>query len=207
MNKNEEIKKFVHRIIEMQYDMDEGKEALTNALQKLFPGFNTHSLKTMDFNRVLVEFENWLVSTITQDPMPSPAKSIWFCHVDNSITEGIPGPVPEIQLVMTASKYSPNDKPNDWFINKLWEPQGKQSELKAYKTLSNSLKSFDGDMNDLVELLFNSLTTLLIINGFDIIKHEFLIYQNEMTLACGSESDGYFIIGKLTEDGVVQAYS
>ncbi len=206
MNKNAEIKEFINRIIEMQYEMDEGKEAMSNALQKFFPSFNTHSLKSMDFNRVLVEFENWLVSTITQDPMPSPAKSIWFCHFDNSVTEGIPGPIPEMQLIMTASKYSPNEKPIDWFVNKIWEPQGKQSELKAYKTLSNSLKSFEGELKDLVELLFNSLSTLLIINGFDIIKHEFLGYQTEISLACGGESNGYFLIGKLTEDGVVHSY-
>ena len=203
MSKINEIRKFIQQIIDKKYDVEEGKTALMGALQKFFPGFNQNSLKGLDINRVLVEFENWLVSTITQDPMPTSAKTIWFCHVDNSITDGVPGPVPEIQLVMTASKYQISDKPNDWYMNKLWEPQSKQSELKAYKTLSNSLKSFDGKMNEVVELLFNSLTALLIINGFDIIKHEFLLYQPEMKLACGSEGNDYYIIGTLTEEGII----
>lgn len=199
---SEKIKEFVQQIIQNQYDVEEGKVHLLNAIKKFYPDFNHNSIKTLDIHRTLVEFENWLVSTITQDPMPTSAKSIWFCHFDNSITDGVPGLVPEIQLIMTGSKYSPSDKPNEWFINRIWEPQSKQSELKAYKTLSNTLKNFIGNNNDLLELIFNSFTALLVINGFDIIKHEFLIYQPEMTLACGSEASGYHVIGKLTEYGI-----
>lgn len=186
-------------------ELDEVKIELNSALKKYFPDYNINAIKNLDYDRSLVEFENWLVQTVTQDPLPISAKSLYFNIIDNSTKDDLNGPhAPEIQICITASKYLPSEKPNDWFLNKLWEPTSKNSEIKAFKTMSNSIKNYVGEGNDLQHLLFGLMASTLLVNGFDIIKHEFLVYQNSIKIGFGFnyENGPKYVLGTLTEDGI-----
>jgi hypothetical protein len=195
-----EIDAFIKKIIAKKPDFDEGKKAIMDALKKFIPEYNPNSLKTVDFDRTLIEFENWLVQTITNDPLPSSVKSIWIGLFDGSKDET--GATPEIQMCIKGSKYLPDLKPNDWFKNDLWDASGKNSEIKAFKTISNTLKNFPNDSVYIQNVLMLSLVLLLCQNGFDIIQHEFLIYQKELFIGCGFEAGPQYVVGKLTENGV-----
>src|SRR5690606_10663682 len=108
----------------------------------------------------------------------------------------------EIQITVKGSKFLPQSKPKDWFKKDLWDATGKTSEIKAYKTISNSLKNYPDDAQDIQSLVLVALTVVLLINGFDIIKHEFLVYQQTLAIGCGYETGTQYIVGKLTEDGM-----
>ncbi|GAB1372647.1 hypothetical protein MASR1M45_27100 [Candidatus Kapaibacterium sp.] len=195
---------FIAKLINTKPDIEEGKKMIFDAVKQIIPAYNIASLKGLDFDRTLIEFENWLVQTITTDPIPISVKSLWFGLADTTNKEdaatGVGG---EIQMTIKGTKYLPQTRPKDWFKKDLWDASSKTSEIKAYKTISNSLKNYADDAQDIQSLVLVSLTVLLIINGFDIIKHEFLIYQNSLVIGCGYETGNQYIVGKLVEDGMV----
>jgi len=191
---------YILNIIKTKPDFDVSKKLLIDGIKKFMPEYNPTSLKSIDFDRTLIEFENWLVQTITNDPIPSSVKSIWIGLNDNSKDETVS--LPEIQLQIVGSKFLPDNKPDDWFKNDLWDATGKNSEIKAYKTISNTIKNYLDLQPLILNYLMMTLTVILAQNGFDIIKHEFLIYQKSLVVGCGFENGERYIIGKLTEDGI-----
>lgn len=199
----EKYKEYIENVISSKPDFDESKKLLIDGIKKFMPDYNPNSLKSVDFDRTLIEFENWLVQTITNDPIPSSVKSIWLGLNDNSKDET--GGAPEIQLQLIGSKFLPENKPNDWFKNDLWDATGKNSEIKALKTISNTIKNYQELQPIIFNYLMIFLSVILIQNGFDLIKHEFLIYQKKIIIGCGFENGDKYIVGALTEDGVVQA--
>lgn len=213
MSKKNNTEDFINKLIAAKPDIDTGKAMIFKAVNDIIPSYNISALKGMDFDRTLIEFENWLVQTITADPLPISVKSIWFGIIDTTTKEDaqasngnalVPKVIQsEFQLTVKGSKYLPQTKPKDWFKKDLWDATGKTAEIKAYKTISNSLKNYPEEASDIQVLMFTALSVLLIINGFDIIKHEFLIYQNSLVIGCGFETGQHYIIGKLTEDGMV----
>lgn len=204
MERSKQIDEFIARIIKLKPDVEEGKKEIFDGVKQIIPGYNIASLKGLDFDRTLIEFENWLVSTITTDPLPISVKSLWFNLADTTnkedATTGIGG---EIQMTLRGSKYLPQTRPKDWFKKDLWDATGKTSEIKAFKTISNSLKNYPDDAQDIQSLVMVSLAAVMIINGFDIIKHEFLIYQNTLTIGCGYDTGTQYIVGKLGEEGII----
>ncbi len=198
----EKYKEYIEGIIADKPDFDESKKLLIEGIKKFIPDYNPTSLKSVDFDRTLIEFENWLVLTITNDPIPSSVKSIWLGLNDNSKDET--GGSPEIQLQLHGSKFLPESKPNDWFKNDLWDATGKNSEIKALKTVSNTIKNFQELQPLITNFLMVLLSIILVQNGFDLIKHEFLIYQKKIVIGCGFENGDRYIVGYLTEDGIVQ---
>jgi len=204
MDRNNKIDNFITSIINTKPDIEEGKRLIFEAVKQIIPAYNITSLKGLDFDRTLIEFENWLVQTITTDPLPISCKSLWFGLADTTNKEdaatGVGG---EIQMTLKGSKYLPQTRPKDWFKKDLWDATSKTSEIKAFKTISNSLKNYTEDAQDIQSLVMVSLAVVLIINGFDIIKHEFLIYQNSLTIGCGYETGTHYIVGKLVEDGMI----
>lgn len=196
----EKYKEYIENIVAKKPDFDESKKLLIDGIKKFMPDYNPSSLKSVDFDRTLIEFENWLVQTITNDPIPSSVKSIWLGLNDNSKDET--GAAPEIQLQLIGSKFLPENKPNDWFKNDLWDASGKNSEIKALKTISNTIKNYQELQPIIVNYLMLALSIILIQNGFDLIKHEFLIYQKKLVVGCGSENGDKYIVGNLTEDGI-----
>jgi len=198
----EKYKEYIEGIIADKPDFDESKKLLIEGIKKFMPDYNPTSLKSVDFDRTLIEFENWLVLTITNDPIPSSVKSIWLGLNDNSKDET--GGSPEIQLQLHGSKFLPENKPNDWFKNDLWDATGKNSEIKALKTVSNTIKNFQELQPLIMNFLMVLLSIILVQNGFDLIKHEFLIYQKKIVIGCGFENGDRYIVGYLTEDGIVQ---
>jgi len=197
----EKYKEYIEGIIADKPDFDESKKLLIEGIKKFMPDYNPTSLKSVDFDRTLIEFENWLVLTITNDPIPSSVKSIWLGLNDNSKDET--GGSPEIQLQLHGSKFLPENKPNDWFKNDLWDATGKNSEIKALKTVSNTIKNFQELQPLIMNFLMVLLSIILVQNGFDLIKHEFLIYQKKIVIGCGFENGDRYIVGYLTEDGIV----
>lgn len=195
---------FITSLIEQKPDVETGKALIFEAIKNIIPIYNIAALKGLDFDRTLIEFENWLVQTITLDPLPISVKSIWFGLADVSNKEdaatGIGG---EIQMTMKGTKFLPQSKPKDWFKKDLWDATGKSAEIKAFKTISNSLKNYPDDAQDIQSLVLVSLAVVMLINGFDIIKHEFLVYQNSLAIGCGYENGSQYIVGKLTEDGIL----
>jgi hypothetical protein len=204
MERSKKTEEFIYKLISIKPDIEEGKRMLFEAVKEIIPVYNVTALKGMDFDRTLIEFENWLVQTITADPLPVSVKSIWFGLGDVSNKEdaatGIGG---EIQITAKGSKFLPQTKPKDWFKKDLWDATGKSAEIKAFKTISNSLKNYPEDAQDIQSLMLVGLSVILLINGFDIIKHEFLVYQNSLVIGCGYESGCHYIVGKLTEEGLV----
>lgn len=204
MERTKEIEDFINKLIIEQPDVETGKKMIFDAVADIMPVFNISALKGLDFDRTLIEFENWLVQTITSDPLPISVKSIWFGLGDVSNKEDIAtGVGGEIQITVKGSKFLPQTKPKDWFKKDLWDATNKSAEIKAFKTISNSLKNYVDDAQDIQSLVLVSLAALLVINGFDIIKHEFLIYQHSLAIGCGYESGSHYIIGFLTEDGII----
>ncbi|HRP02826.1 MAG TPA: hypothetical protein PLE30_09285 [Candidatus Kapabacteria bacterium] len=191
---------YIQNIIDKKADFDESKKLLIDGIKKFMPDYNPTTLKSVNFDRTLIEFENWLVQTITNDPIPSSVKSIWFGLNDNSKDES--GGLPEIQLLMCGSKFLPENKPNDWYKNDLWDATGKNSEIKALKTISNTIKNFQDLQPLILNYLLLALTVILVQNGFDLIKHEFLIYQKKLIIGCGFDNGTNFIVGYLTENGI-----
>lgn len=196
----EKFKEYIESIIAKKPDFDDSKKLLIDGIKKFMPDYNPSSLKSVDFDRTLIEFENWLVQTITNDPIPSSVKSIWLGLNDNSKDET--GGAPEIQLQLVGSKFLPENKPNDWFKNDLWDATGKNSEIKALKTISNTIKNYQEMQPIITNFLMLMLSIILIQNGFDLIKHEFLIYQKKLVIGCGFENGDRYIVGYLNEDGV-----
>ncbi|MBX3045015.1 MAG: hypothetical protein KIT33_09305 [Candidatus Kapabacteria bacterium] len=203
MDRAKKTDDFILKLIKQQPDIDRGKKMIFDAIGEIIPGYNFGSLKGLDFDRTLIEFENWLVQTITSDPLPISVKSIWFGLGDVSNKEdaatGIGG---EIQITLKGSKFLPSSKPKDWFKKDLWDATGKQSEIKAFKTISNSLKNYPNDAQDIQSLVLVALAVVLLINGFDIIKHEFLVYQPSLAIGCGYETGIHYVVGNLTEEGI-----
>lgn len=203
MERTKEIEDFINKLIKEQPDVDAGKKMIFEAVANIIPAYNITALKGLDFDRTLIEFENWLVQTITTDPLPISVKSIWFGLGDVSNKEdtatGVGG---EIQITVKGSKYLPQTKPKDWFKKDLWDATSKSAEIKAFKTVSNSLKNYVDDAQDIQSLVLVAFTALLVINGFDIIKHEFLVYQQSLAIGCGYESGSHYIIGFMNEDGI-----
>lgn len=203
MDRASKIDAFINKLIKVKPDIDTGKKMIIEAINQIIPNYNFSALKGLDFDRTLIEFENWLVQTITTDPLPISVKSIWFGLGDVTNKEdaatGIGG---EIQMTVKGAKFLPQTKPKDWFKKDLWDATGKSAEIKAFKTISNSLKNYPDDAQDIQSLVLVSLTVILLINGFDIIKHEFLIYQPTLAIGCGYEAGCQYIIGHLTEDGI-----
>lgn len=200
MDKTKKIDNFIKDILKNQPEPEKVKNDLMNMVKKMFPDYNSNQLKNLDFNRTLIEFENWLVSTVMEDPIPGSMKTIWL-GLQDANAEKTDVPAPDIQLLVQGTKFSPEEKPN-WWEKNIYDPSGKNSEIKAYRTLTNSFKSAPADMKDAMDLLFFSLTATLGIHGFDIIKHEFLFYQPEMIIATGFENGRHIVIGTLNEEGV-----
>lgn len=194
---------YIESILSQMPDFDESKKLLIDGLKKFMPDYSPNSLKSIDFDRTLIEFENWLVQTITNDPIPSSVKSIWLGLHDNSKDETAGSP--EIQLQLIGSKFLPENKPNDWFKNDLWDASGKNSEIKAFKTISNTIKNYLELQPIIMNYLMMLLAIILIQNGFDLIKHEFLIYQNSIVVGCGFDDGDKYIVGAITEDGFIHA--
>lgn len=192
---------YIENTIFNKPDYDDAKKLLIDGIKKFIPEYNPTSLKSVDFDRTLIEFENWLVQTITNDPLPNSVKSIWMGLNDNSKEET--GGPPEIQLQILGSKHLPENKPNDWFKNDLWDASGKNSEIKAFKTISNTIKNFTDLQPLIMNYLMIYLAVILIQNGFDLIKHEFLIFQKSLVIGCGFENGINFVVGTLTEDGII----
>lgn len=205
MDRTKKIETFINKLIKTKPDIEEGKKLIFDAVKRIIPNYNIASIKGLNFDRTLIEFENWLVQTITTDPIPISCKSVWFSIADTTNKEdletGIGG---EIQMTVMGSKFLPQSRPKDWFKKDMWDATSKTAEIKAYKALSNSLKNYPDDVQDIKDLVFVALSVLMIINGFDIIKHEFLIYQSSLTIACGYESGEQYIIGNLSEDGFIE---
>lgn len=197
----EKFKEYISQIIVKKPDFDDSKKLLIDGIKKFMPDYSPNSLKSVDFDRTLIEFENWLVQTITNDPIPSSVKSLWLGLNDNSKDDS--GGPPEIQLQLIGSKFLPENKPNDWFKSDLWDASGKNSEIKAYKTISNTIKNYQELQPLILNYLMICLTIILIQNGFDLIKHEFLIYQRSLIIGCGFEAGDIYIVGNLTEDGMI----
>jgi len=191
---------FLQLLIDRKTDFDTAKKELIEGIKKIMPNFNMQALKSVDFDRTLIEFENWLVQTVTDDPLPGSIKSIWFAITDSS-KEDSPS---EIQLVIKGSKQTPINKPNDWYAVDLWDAGGKSSEIKAFKTISNAMKNNPEESEMLLKFVVPALTIILINSGFDIIKHEFIIYYPEIYVGCGFEDGASYVVGKITEDGVVK---
>ena len=202
MEKSSNYIEYIQNLIKKKPDFDESKKFLIDGLKRFIPEYNPTSFKSVDFDRTLIEFENWLVQTITNDPLPISVKSLWLGLTDNSKDDT--GNTPDIQLQIRGSKFLPTTKPNDWFNKDLWDASGKNSEIKAFKTISNSIKNYPVEAGLIQNYLMMILAVMLIQNGFDIIKHEFLIYQKELTIGCGFENGERYVVGKLTEDGLVQ---
>lgn len=203
MERTQKIEKFINKLIQEQPDIETGKKMIFDAVGDIIPAYNISALKGLDFDRTLIEFENWLVQTITVDPLPISVKSIWFGLGDVSNKEDVAtGVGGEIQITVKGAKFLPQTKPKDWFKKDLWDATGKSAEIKAYKTVSNSLKNYVDDAQDIQSLVLVALTALLVINGFDIIKHEFLVYQQSLAVGCGYEAGSHFIVGTLTEEGI-----
>ncbi len=204
MERIKKIDEFIISLINKKPDIEEGKRLIYDAIKQIIPIYNISSLKGLDFDRTLIEFENWLVQTVTSDPLPISCKSIWFGLADvtnkEDATTGVGG---EIQMTIKGTKYLPQTRPKDWYKKDLWDATSKTAEIKAFKTISNSLKNYTEDAQDIQNLVLVSLAALLIINGFDIIKHEFLIYQNSLVIGCGYETGNQYIVGKLVEDGLI----
>lgn len=194
-NKAEEI---LNDLIANKTDFDTSKKELIEVIKKVMPTFNLAALKAVDFDRTLIEFENWLVQTITEDPLPGSVKSIWFAITDSS-KEDAPS---EIQLVVKGSKQTPETKPNDWYAVDLWDAAGKSSEIKAFKTISNAIKNNPDEADMLLNFVMPAFTIILINSGFDIIKHEFIIYYPQIYVGCGFDGGKQYIVGKITEDGI-----
>lgn len=202
MSSTDKVGDFIKTLVKKLPDAETGKKEIINFLKKNYPQYTLQTISGIDFNRTLVEFENWLVSTVTSDPVPTSMKSIYF-NIQNPDSEDIQNQIGEIQLCLTGSKFASKEKADSWMKNKIYEPQNKLSEIKAYKTLSNSLKNNQDELTILQDAIFSPLTTLLMINGFDIIRHEFLIYQQEIDLGFGFSNGRTTVIGKLNEDGFV----
>ncbi len=191
---------FLQSLIDRKLDFDSAKKELVEGIKKIMPEFNMLALKAVDFDRTLIEFENWLVQTVTDDPLPGSIKSIWFAITDSSKEDA----ASEIQLVIKGSKQTPINKPSDWYAVDLWDASGKSSEIKAYKAISNAMKNNPEEFDMLLNFVVPALTIILINSGFDIIKHEFIIYYPEIYVGCGFEGGRQYIVGKITEDGVVK---
>lgn len=204
MERTKQIDDFITELISVKPNMDDGKVMIFEAVNRIISNYNIAALKGLDFDRTLIEFENWLVQTITVDPLPISVKSLWFGLGDVTNKEdastGIGG---EIQITVKGAKFLPQTKPKDWFKKDLWDATSKSAEIKAFKTISNSLKNYPDDAQDIQSLVLVSLAALLLINGFDIIKHEFLIYQQTLVIGCGYETGSHYIVGVLTEDGLI----
>lgn len=191
---------FLQSLIDRKLDFESAKKELVEGIKKIMPNFNIQALKSVDFDRTLIEFENWLVQTVTDDPFPGSIKSVWFAITDSS-KEDAPS---EIQLVIKGSKQTPLTKPNDWYAVDLWDASGKASEIKAFKTISNAMKNNPDESDMLLNFVVPALTIILINSGFDIIKHEFIIYYPEIYVGCGFDGGKQYLVGKITEDGVVK---
>ena len=191
---------FLQSLIDRKLDFESAKKELVEGIKKIMPNFNIQALKSVDFDRTLIEFENWLVQTVTDDPLPGSIKSVWFAITDSS-KEDAPS---EIQLVIKGSKQTPLTKPNDWYAVDLWDASGKASEIKAFKTISNAMKNNPDESDMLLNFVVPALTIILINSGFDIIKHEFIIYYPEIYVGCGFDGGKQYLVGKITEDGVVK---
>lgn len=191
---------YLQSLIDRKLDFDSAKKELVEGIKKIMPNFNIQALKSVDFDRTLIEFENWLVQTVTDDPLPGSIKSVWFAITDSS-KEDAPS---EIQLVIKGSKQTPLTKPNDWYAVDLWDASGKTSEIKAYKTISNAMKNNPDESDMLLNFVVPALTIILINSGFDIIKHEFIIYYPEIYVGCGFDGGKQYLVGKITEEGVVK---
>jgi hypothetical protein len=204
MERTKQIDDFIAELISVKPTMEDGKTMIFEAVNKIITNYNIAALKGLDFDRTLIEFENWLVQTITVDPLPISVKSLWFGLGDVTNKEdaatGIGG---EIQITVKGAKFLPQTKPKDWYKKDLWDATSKSAEIKAFKSISNSLKNYPDDAQDIQSLVLVSLAVLLLINGFDIIKHEFLIYQHSLVVGCGYEAGSHYIVGLLTEDGIV----
>ncbi len=201
IDSKEKFQEYIENIILSKPDFDESKKLLLEGIKKFMPDYNPTSLKSVDFDRTLIEFENWLVQTITSEPVPSSVKSIWIGLNDNSKEEV--GSFPEIQLQIRGSKFLPQNKPDDWFKNDLWDATSKNSDIKAFKTISNTIKNFVELQPLVLNFALILLSIILIQNGFDIIKHEFIIYQKTIAIGCGYEAGSKYILGYLTEDGII----
>jgi hypothetical protein len=175
----------------------------------LFNTLNSHLFKEK-FKRVdkellmncFQEFNRWLGSLLTQEPIPLKIKSLWFgiFEKESKIIDDMSA---DFEIYLTGSQYTPEQNSSDWPCVMAFCPKNRYSNMDCLSTLKRNIISYmrldagPSPVNiDIFVTLFISI--IFVINAIKLNRLLILQKNSEMHIGTGYDDGDIFMINKLT---------
>lgn len=180
------------------------KPAFTTGVSAIKDLLKSHSIDkvfdNLDQQRMHDQFNEWL-SAILTEKIPKHIKSIYFGmfsmvdpdNEDNEITT----------IHFCGSPMTPQED-DDWAceVPKSFFPAERYLVLDDFIILDENIKALDADA-DVEVLVYNGLLNLLVLNSFTTVLKKIPLNHKEVYLGTGYDSGDTYVLGRLTEKGIL----